>query len=119
MSDQDRPEDRERALRQDGYLLGIATLGLVNGMHVSPWFETAFVLLRPLLGSFYITSPLLQFYFVSLLLAVGAVLLAGVPAALYERAKGETQSTPASLAIWMGTTAVVSLPAFLRMLGIF
>ncbi len=118
MSEQDKPEDREQALKQDGYLLGIATLGLVNGMHFSPWFEPGFVLLRPLLGSFYITSPVLQFYFSSLLLAVGAVLLAGVPAALYERAKGLAASTSTSLAIWLGATALVSLPAFLRMLGI-
>ena len=40
-------DDREQALRQDGYLLGIATLGLVNGMHFSPLYDGAFVLLRP------------------------------------------------------------------------
>lgn len=118
MSNPEKPEDRELALRQDGYLLGIATLGLVNGMHVSPLFDAAFVLLRPLLGSFYITSPVLQFYFASLLLAVGAVLLAGIPAAIYERARGLSRSTPTSLGIWLGATALLSLPTFLRMLGV-
>ncbi|MCA0320248.1 MAG: hypothetical protein LCH88_19485 [Proteobacteria bacterium] len=110
-------EDREKLLKQDGYLIGIATLGLVNGMHVSPWFEPAFVLLRPLLASFYITSPVLQFYFASLVLAVTAVLVAGVPAAIFERVTGRTESDGRSLAVWLIALFVVSLPALARLIG--
>jgi len=110
-------DDREQALQQDGYLLGIATLGLVNGMHFSPLFDGAFVLLRPILATLFITSPVVQFYLSSLLLAVGSVLLAGIPAALYERAKGQTVSTPASLGIWLAGLALLALPSFGRLLG--
>jgi hypothetical protein len=111
-------EDREQILRQDGFLIGIATLGLVNGMEFSPWYEPAFVLMRPLLASFYITSPLLALYFSSLILAVCSVLLAGVPAALFERATGRTQSDAASLSIWLGCVALLALPALGRMIGL-
>ncbi len=110
-------DDREQALQQDGYLLGIATLGLVNGMHFSPLYDGAFVLLRPILATLFITSPVVQFYLSSLLLAVGSVLLAGIPAALYERAKGQTGSSPASLGIWLAGLALLSLPSFGRLLG--
>jgi hypothetical protein len=111
-------EDREHLLKQDGYLIGIATLGLVNGMHVSPWFEPAFVLLRPLLASFYVTSPVLQFYFASLILAVSAVLIAGVPAAIYERISGRTASDGRSLAVWLIALFLISLPALAGVIGI-
>lgn len=110
-------EDREALLRQDGFLLGIATLGLVNGMQFSPWYEGAFILLRPLLTSFYITSPLITLYFSSLVLAVGSTLLAGVPAALYERATGRTQSDARSMTIWLGCAFLIALPALGRMIG--
>ena len=111
-------DDRERILRQDGFLIGIATLGLVNGMQFSPYFEPAFVLMRPLLASFYISSPVLQFYFASLVVAVSAVLISGVPAALFERAPGPAESDGTSLAIWLGCLALVSLPPLARMIGL-
>jgi hypothetical protein len=110
-------DERETALRQDGFLLGIATLGLVNGMHFSPLYDGAFVLLRPILATLFITSPVVQFYLSSLLLAVGSVLLAGIPAALFERLTGRKESDPTSLTIWLGGTALLALPAFLRLLG--
>lgn len=111
-------EDREHLLKQDGYLLGIATLGLVNGMHFSPWFEPAFVLVRPLLASFFLTSPVLQFYFTSLILAVGSVLLAGIPAAIFERTSGRETSDSRSLAVWLLALVVITLPALARMIGV-
>jgi hypothetical protein len=112
-------DERETALRQDGFLLGIATLGLVNGMHFSPLYDGAFVLLRPILATLFITSPVVQFYLSSLLLAVGSVLLAGIPAAIFERMTGRTTSDAASLTIWLAGTGLLALPAFGRLLGAF
>lgn len=111
-------EDREQLLKQDGYLIGIASLGLVNGMHFSPYFETAFVLLRPLLTNFYITSPVLQFYFASLVLAVSAVLIAGVPAAIFERMTGRKESDGKSLLLWLAVLGLISLLPLARMIGV-
>lgn len=110
-------EHRERMLRQDGYFLGIATLSLINGMDFSPYFEPGMVLVRPLLFSFSISSPLLIFYFTSLFLALASVVIAGVPAALFERFTGRTQSDGTSLLIWMGVTGLIALPSLARLLG--
>lgn len=112
-------DDRVEILRNDGYVLGIATLGLVNGMNFSPWFEPAFFLIRPFWPSFLPQSPLLLFYFASLILSVWTVILGGVGAALYERAAGLQASTSRSMLFWLLGTAALSMPAFGRLLGFF
>lgn len=111
-------EHREALLRQDGYFIGIATLSLLNGMDFSPYFEPAIVLVKPLLFSFSISSPILIFYFASLFLALATVVLAGVPAALFERVTGRTSSDGISLLIWLGCTGILALPSAMKMLGI-
>jgi hypothetical protein len=110
-------ENREDILRQDGYLIGVGLLGLVNGMEFSPWFEPGFVLLRPLLTSFYLSSPLLTLYFTSLFLAVSSVIVSGVPAAIFERMTGRTQSDGVSMSIWLVAMFLLTVPSLLRMIG--
>jgi hypothetical protein len=109
-------DKREQLLRQDGYFLGIATLSLLNGMDFSPYFEPGMVLMRPLLFSFSISSPVLIFYFTSLFLALASVVIAGVPAAIYERMTGQRASDSTSLLIWLIGVGVIALPSFLRLL---
>jgi hypothetical protein len=75
-------DDRESLLRRDGMLIGLATAGLVNGMHVSPWFDVLAAPVAAILSGFYITSPVIIFYIVSLSISVFTVMIAGVPAAL-------------------------------------
>ena len=36
-------DDREKLIRQDGLLIGIAGASLLSGMHFSPFFDPAFV----------------------------------------------------------------------------
>ena len=124
MSDQlprppgDSMDERERALKQDGYLLGIATVSLVNGMHFSPWFDAFVVPVAALMANFWITSPLILLYLTSLILSVSTLIVAGIPAALFERVRGQNESSPRSLFIWLMSCAVVSLPAILRMFAV-
>ncbi len=106
---------REDALKQDGYLLGIALVSLVNGMHFSPWFDLFLVPVAALMAGFWISSQLLIFYMASLILSVSTVIVAGVPAALFERATGRKRSDPASLLIWLGCCFLISIPAFMRL----
>lgn len=113
----DDMEHREQLLRQDGYFIGIATLSLFNGMDFSAYFEPGVVMIRPLLFSFGISSPVLILYFTSLFLCITTVILAGVPAALFERWTGRDASDSTSLLIWMGVTALLALPSMLQMLG--
>jgi hypothetical protein len=103
-------DDREKALRQDGLLIGIAVVSMLNGMHFSPWVNLFAAALAPLLAAFFITSPVLLFYFASLTLAVGTAILAGVPAAIYEQAKGLGESNGVSLGIWLVTTMALTIP---------
>ena len=110
-------EHREALLRQDGYFIGIATLSLINGMDFSAYFEAGLVLIKPLLFSFGVSSPVLIFYFTSLFLSVATVIIAGVPAALFERFTKRQASDATSLLIWMAVTGLLALPSFLRMLG--
>jgi hypothetical protein len=104
-------DDRESLLRQDGLLIGIAGLALLSGMHFSPYFDPAFLLVRFFGPSFFITSPLLLYYFTSLLLATTALMLGGIPAAIFERMTGRTESDAVSLCVWLGCVGVIALPA--------
>ena len=108
-------DDREAILKKDGYLIGIATFGLVNGQSFSPWFDPVSVLLRPILFGFSITSPILIFYLSSLLVSVGTVLLAGIPAAVFENSTGRKESDATSMGVWMAACALLTLPAFLSL----
>lgn len=109
-------DERETLLRRDALLIGIAGFSLVNGMHFSPWFDPAYILLRPFAPAFFVSSPILMFYFTSLFVSLMTLLMAGVPAALYERFQGLTQSTPRSMFIWFVVVALLSLPAVTAMM---
>jgi hypothetical protein len=110
MSDQ-----REDMLRKDGIYVGIAGMSLLNGMHFSAYFDPVFILIRQFAPGFFITSPLLMFYFTSLFLSALTLAFGGVPAAIYERGKGLKDSTPTSLWIWLGGIFVLTIPTLLSM----
>jgi hypothetical protein len=103
-------DDRTEALQQDVILMAIATLSMLCGMHFSPYFEPAQILMRPFLASFGLSSPLLLLYMTSLLLALGAVLVGGVPAALFERFTGRVRTDLTSLLVWLGGVVVLAIP---------
>jgi hypothetical protein len=103
-------DEREDMLRKDGVFIGIAGLALLNGMHFSPYFDPIFFLLRPFAPGFFITSPLLMFYFASLFISTMTLVLGGVPAAIYERRKGLKESDRQSLWIWLGGILFLTLP---------
>lgn len=111
MSDMDQRQD---AMQKDVMLVATAGLSLMNGMTWSPILFPFIVLLKALLAGTILASPLVLTYLASLLASATTLLLAGVPAALYERAKGQATSSPASIGIWLaGTIALVALPHLL------
>jgi hypothetical protein len=114
MNEMDR---REALLKQDGYILGIASFSLLNGMHFSPYFEHVVILFGPILRGFEITSPVITFYLTSLLMAVGSVMIAGIPAAIFERVTERQQSDSTSLLIWLVSIFILALPSLGRLLG--
>jgi hypothetical protein len=115
---QDDSDERAALLKRDGMLVGIAGLSLLNGMHFSPLFDPAFLLLRSFAPSFFLGSPLLMFYFTSLLLSAATLIVAGVPAALFERFTGREQSDAASLGVWLAVTGLFAIPALMGQAGV-
>lgn len=105
--------ERETLMQRDGILVGIAGFSLVNGMHVSPWFDPVYILMRPFTPTLIVSSPLLTFYFTSLFISVMSVALAGVPAAIFERMTGRKESDTTSLLIWLGFVLLFAIPALL------
>jgi hypothetical protein len=104
--------------KRDLALLATIALALVNGLDVSPAFDSVSYWLY----TFARGSPLFDgevfYYLTSAAISAMTLLVAGIPAALYERARGLTQSTPGSLTIWLLATLLLTLPTILRALAI-
>jgi hypothetical protein len=95
------------------YYVGIAFFGMVNGLpFFSPLYPLAFgyslqVMAAPLFGNVSLIA-----FFASLMVSTATLILAGMPAALYERYVGaKDDSTEASLWIWLAGTAILAIPA--------
>jgi len=93
------------------YYIGIAFFGMINGMfhplRVMSYVFTKALMTVPLFG-----SEALIFYFSSLMLATATLIVAGIPAAIYERFAGDKDdSSEVSMWIWLAGTALLSLPA--------
>jgi len=99
-------------------VLATIALALVNGLDVSPAFDSVSFWLY----AFARGSPLFDgevfYYLTSAAISAMTLLLAGIPAALYERVRGFAQSTPGSLAIWLLATLLLTLPTILRALAL-
>ena len=106
-------DERESAMKRDVLMVATAGLSLVNGMHFSPWFDPVAILMKPFIAGTFFSTPLVFLYLVSIFVSAMTLLVAGVPAALYERMKGSTESTPTSLFIWFGATLLISANALL------
>lgn len=95
-----------------------AGVSLVNGMATSPLFDPIFFLIRPFVASVF-SGPLVLFYFTSIFISLTTLAIAGVPAAIFERLRGNADSTAASAGIWLVTTLVLTIPGILGYIGYF
>ncbi|MGD9784267.1 MAG: hypothetical protein AB7E80_04200 [Hyphomicrobiaceae bacterium] len=105
--------DRQSMMQRDVTLVATAALSLLNGMHFSPWFDPVAILIRPFVAGTFLGTPLVFLYLTSIFISVMTLLIGGVPAALYERFKGDKESTPMSLYIWLAATLLLSAQALL------
>jgi hypothetical protein len=108
-------DEREDILRRDGITIGIAGMSLMNGLHFSAYFDPVYILMKQFAPGFFISSPLLVFYFTSLFLSALTLAIGGIPAAIYERGKGLTESTATSMWIWLGGILLLTIPTLLQM----
>jgi hypothetical protein len=100
-------------MNRNFYYIGIAFFGMVSGLpFFSPLYLIAFgysmqLMAAPLFGNVELIA-----LFASLMLSTATLIVAGVPAALYERYTGaKDDSTDTSLWIWLVGTAILSIPA--------
>jgi hypothetical protein len=98
-------------------LVAAAALALFNGSLWSPFFDSVSYVL-------YLTTrgvPLMTAARASdvapLAIALMTLLLAGIPAAIYERIRGLQSSTPVSIGIWLAATLLLTLPTIVNALG--
>jgi hypothetical protein len=101
----------QRLARRDLPLAAIVGFAIVNGLPLTSLFDSvAYILYLFTRGSAFLDQALLE-YLASIFITGMTLLLAGVPAALYERVRGLQQSTPVSLGIWLVAAALLALPA--------
>lgn len=117
MSEFDDLKERQDTMQRDVLLLATAGLSLLNGMHFSPLFDPVLFLLRPFVAGI-LSSPLVLFYLTSIFIALMTLLLAGIPAAIYERIRGHETSTPISLGVWFAATFLLALPGLMGAIGL-
>jgi hypothetical protein len=98
-------------MERQWYYIGIAFFGMINGMF-NPLRVFSYIFSKILMDVPLFGSEALIFYFSSLMLATATIIVAGIPAAIYERVVGAKEdSTEASLWIWLAGTALLTLPA--------
>ncbi len=95
------------------YFIGIAVFGMINGLpFVNPFYLVAFTYSASLMAVPLFGSVSLIAFFASLMVSTLTIILAGIPAALYERYIGiKEDSTEVSLWIWLAGTGLLTLPA--------
>jgi hypothetical protein len=99
------------------YWLAIIGFSIINGLF-SPAVGPAFFLMMAFSPAFfYLGLPGVAF-FTSMLVSTGTLILSGIPAALYERFTGKTDSDAMSMWIWVACAALLAAPGLINMLSI-
>jgi hypothetical protein len=94
------------------FYVGIAFFGVINGIFNQVALVFALIHVQVLAPALLFGSMPLTLMFSSLMVSTATIILAGIPAALYERFVGANDdSTEASLWIWLVATALLTLPA--------
>ena len=90
---------------------------LFNGWDWSPFYDPVAHVLYQAMRNYPFVSAQLAFDITPAAIAIITLLLAGIPAAIYERIRGLQTSTPVSIAIWLVATLVLALPTILTAFG--
>jgi len=105
-------------MERNFYFIGIVFFGMVNGLFNQVALLFALIHMQVLAPALLFGSTSLTLMFSSLMVSTATIILAGIPAAIYERVIGaKDDSTVTSLWIWLAGTAILTLPAmggFLR-----
>lgn len=108
----------QRLLKRDLPLAGTVGVAIVNGLDFSPAFDSVSFWLYSFARDSALYDGEVFFYLTSVVISLMTLLVAGIPAALYERVRRLPHSTPGSLTIWLLATLLLTLPAILRALAL-
>lgn len=99
-------------MERNTYFVGIAFFGMINGIFNQTALLFALIHVQILAPSLLFGSTSLTLMFSSLMVSTATIIIAGIPAALYERFIGaKDDSTVTSIWIWLAGTAILTLPA--------
>ncbi len=98
-------------MERNFYFIGIAFFGMINGIFNQTALLFALIHVQILAPSLLFGSTSLTLMFSSLMVSTATIILAGIPAALYERFVSAKDSTAVSLWIWLAGTGILTLPA--------
>ena len=99
-------------MERNWYYIGIAFFGMINGIFNQLWLLFALIPMKVLAPALFFGSVPLTLMFASLMVSTATIILAGIPAALYERFVGaKDDSTVTSLWIWLAGTGILTIPA--------
>ncbi len=99
-------------------LLGaVVAVALFNGTKWSPFYDPTAYVLHLNLRAYRVVSARTLYESAMVPIAVVTLMLAGIPAALYERVRGLQFSSTASMAIWLIAAVLLTMPAIRRALG--
>jgi hypothetical protein len=109
-------EHRPRLLGHGVPLVGVGAIAAFNGTLFSPVFDSVFYYVDSFARGTMFYSPELYLNVTSAFMALMTLLIAGIPAALYERTRGLKMSSLTSLGIWFVAAVLLSLPTILNLL---
>lgn len=93
------------------YVVGIMLFSIINGIF-SPLLLLVLIFVeRVLAPAFFLSDVRILFFLSSLILSTLTLIGGGIPAALYERWIGASESTSISMFIWLCGVALLTLPA--------
>ena len=98
-------------MNRNFYFIGIAFFGMINGIFNQLWLIFALLYVKPIAGPLLFDNLSLTLMFASLMVSTATVILGAIPAAIYERVTGATESNNVSLWIWLAGVALLTLPA--------
>ena len=99
-------------MERQWYYIGIAFFGMINGMFNQIALLFALIHVQILAPALLFDSVPLTLLMSSLMVSTGTIIVAGIPAAIYERIIGAgDDSTATSLWIWLAGTGLLTLPA--------
>ena len=94
------------------YYIAIAFIAMINGLFNQFWLLLALIHVQILSPALLFGNVSLTLMFASLMVSTATIILAGIPAAIYERLTGAVDdSTEISLWIWLAGVLLLSLPA--------